>query len=109
MELIWEALRLRLQLLTGNQGNVWQHAFSPSDEMKIIAFKPGWAEQDTEIWWTNLKIAISDCTHKLGQKKNNIGAIGISYQMHGLVTVDKNNKVLRPSNNLVRQQGCRIW
>jgi len=65
--------------------------------MKIIALKPGWAEQDTEIWWTNLKAAICDCTGQLGQKKNDIGAIGISYQMHGLVTVDKNKNVLRPS------------
>jgi xylulokinase len=65
--------------------------------MKIVALKPGWAEQDTEMWWANLKLAISDCTRMLGLKKNDIGAIGISYQMHGLVTVDKNRKVLRPS------------
>jgi xylulokinase len=65
--------------------------------MKIIALKPGWAEQDPEIWWTNLKVAINECTKKLGKQKDKIGAIGISYQMHGLVTVDKNNKVLRNS------------
>lgn len=67
------------------------------DRRSIIALKPGWAEQDTEIWWTNLKAAISTCTGKLGHQKYDIGAIGISYQMHGLVAIDKNYKVLRPS------------
>jgi xylulokinase len=88
---------VKASVIDGESGKCLATAYSPSDEMKIIALKPGWAEQDTEIWWTNLKAAIADCTRKVGQKKNDIGAIGISYQMHGLVTVDNNNKVLRPS------------
>ncbi len=88
---------VKASVIDGESGKCLATAFYPSDEMKIIALKPGWAEQDTEIWWTNLKSAISDCTSQLGQKKNEIGAIGISYQMHGLVTVDRNDKVLRPS------------
>jgi len=88
---------VKASVIDGESGKCLATAFNPSDEMKIIALKPGWAEQDTEIWWSNLKASIADCTNKLGQKKNDIGAIGISYQMHGLVTVDKNNKVLRPS------------
>jgi xylulokinase len=88
---------VKASVIDGDSGKCLATAFYPSDEMKIIALKPGWAEQDTEIWWTNLKSAIKDCTDKLGSKKNDIGAIGISYQMHGLVTVDKNFKVLRPS------------
>jgi xylulokinase len=88
---------VKASVIDGESGECLATAFYPSDEMKIIALKPGWAEQDTEIWWSNLKASITDCTNKLGQKKNDIGAIGISYQMHGLVTVDKNNKVLRPS------------
>lgn len=88
---------VKVSVIDGESGKCLATAFNPSDEMKIIALKPGWAEQDTEIWWSNLKASIADCTNKLGQKKNDIGAIGISYQMHGLVTVDKNNKVLRPS------------
>ena len=88
---------VKASVIDGETGICLATAFYPSDEMKIISLKPGWAEQDTEIWWTNLKSAISDCTGKLGLKKNDIGAIGISYQMHGLVTIDKNHKVLRPS------------
>jgi xylulokinase len=88
---------VKASVIDGESGNCLATSFSPSDEMKIIALKPGWAEQDTEIWWSNLKIAIGNCIRKLGQKKDNIGAIGISYQMHGLVTVDKDNKVLRNS------------
>jgi xylulokinase len=88
---------VKASVTDGDTGRCLATAFYPSDEMKIIALKPGWAEQDTEIWWTNLKSAIIDCAGKLGTKKNDIGAIGISYQMHGLVTIDRNQKVLRPS------------
>jgi len=88
---------VKASVIDGESGKCLATSFSPSEEMKIIALKPGWAEQDTEIWWSNLKIAIANCIRKLGQKKDNIGAIGISYQMHGLVTVDKNNRVLRNS------------
>ncbi len=88
---------VKASVIDGESGNCLATAFYPSDEMKIIAQKPGWAEQDTEIWWTNLKSAIKDCTIKIGKNKNDIGAIGISYQMHGLVVVDKDFKVLRPS------------
>lgn len=88
---------VKASVIDGESGQCLATAFAPAHEMKIIALKPGWAEQDTEVWWSNLKTAITACTHKLGQNKNKIGAIGISYQMHGLVTVDNNNKVLRNS------------
>ena len=88
---------VKASVIDGESGKCLATAFSPSDEMNIIALKSGWAEQDTEIWWLNLKAAISECTSKLGQKKDKIGAIGISYQMHGLVAVDINHKVLRNS------------
>ncbi len=88
---------IKASVIDGESGKCLATAFYPSDEMKIIARNPGWAEQDTEIWWTNLKASVAECTGKLGQKNKNIGAIGISYQMHGLVTVDKDYKVLRPS------------
>jgi xylulokinase len=88
---------VKASVIDGETGISLATAYSPADEMKIIALKPGWAEQDTEIWWSNMKTAIRECCHKLGQKKDKIGAMGISYQMHGLVAVDKNSKVLRRS------------
>ncbi len=88
---------VKVSVIDGESGKCLASSFHPKDEMKIIARKPGWAEQDTETWWTNLKASISYCNNQLGARKNEIGAIGISYQMHGLVTLDKNLKVLRPS------------
>jgi xylulokinase len=88
---------VKASVIDGETGISLASAFYPKEEMKIISVKPGWAEQNTEIWWANLKAAISDCTGRIGKRKNDIGAIGISYQMHGLVTVDRNNNVLRPS------------
>jgi len=88
---------VKASVIDGESGKCLATSFSPSTEMNIIAVKPGWAEQDTEVWWSNLRTAISACTHELGQKKDEIGAIGISYQMHGLVAIDKNDKVLRNS------------
>lgn len=88
---------VKASVINGETGKIEATAFYPKEEMKIIANKPGWAEQDPEAWWSNLKNAIKDCSSQLGNKKNDIKAIGISYQMHGLVVVDKNKKVLRPS------------
>jgi xylulokinase len=88
---------VKASVIDGESGRCLASAFYPEDEMKIIAVKAGWAEQNPDTWWANLKEAIADCTSKLGKKKNDIGAIGISYQMHGLVVIDRNNEVLRPS------------
>lgn len=69
----------------------------PEEENEIISLQAGWAEQDPEMWWQCTVEAIRKLTvtHKIDG--NNVKAIGISYQMHGLVMVDKNQKVLRKS------------
>ena len=72
-------------------------AFYPKEEMQIKAVQPGWAEQEPELWWQNLKLATKDILFNSGVKNTDIKAIGISYQMHGLVLVDNNKNVLRPS------------
>jgi xylulokinase len=72
-------------------------AFYPKEEMPIKAVQAGWAEQDPEMWWQNLTLATRDILAKSGAKGTDIKAIGISYQMHGLVCIDKDRKVLRPS------------
>jgi xylulokinase len=67
----------------------------PETETDIIALQPGWAEQSPELWWEHVQQAILLChTRKLYDPKS-IGAIGIAYQMHGLVLVDKDQEVLR--------------
>jgi len=69
----------------------------PDTESPIIAVKPGWAEQSPEMWWDNVQTAIGLC-HKNGNyTPTDISAIGIGYQMHGLVLIDKEQKVLRNS------------
>jgi xylulokinase len=88
---------VKASVIDGESGKNLASEFYPKEEMKIIARQPGWAEQDPEEWWTNLKHAIAGCTAKLGMLKKDIGAIGISYQMHGLVIIDKDKKVIRPS------------
>lgn len=88
---------VKVSVIDGETGNCLAAAFHPKDEMNINAIKPGWAEQDPETWWKNLLLALEECTLKIGEKKNSIGAIGISYQMHGLVVTDKKFNVIRPS------------
>ncbi len=69
----------------------------PQTEAEIISLQNGWAEQSPESWWQHTLQAIKDLN---GQKKFNsyhIKAIGIAYQMHGLVLVDKDQNILRNS------------
>lgn len=88
---------VKVSVIEGETGTCIASAFHPETEMSIVVPSPGWAEQDPEVWWDNLKMALGACLKSVAQRKNEIGAIGISYQMHGLVTVDKSSKVLRPS------------
>ena len=88
---------VKASIIDGETGKCLAMVYYPEKEMEIIANQPGWAEQEPEIWWENLKLAISGCTGKPGIQKESIGAIGISYQMHGLVMVDNKRELLRPS------------
>lgn len=79
---------------TGETVGVAQH---PEREMPIDAPQPGWAEQDPASWWEHVCHATRNLLKKTGIDPSEIGAVGISYQMHGLVLIDKGGKVLRPS------------
>jgi len=46
---------VKASVIDGESGQCLASAFHPKDEMEIIAKKPGWAEQDPEIWWSNLQ------------------------------------------------------
>ena len=88
---------VKASIVEGPSGKCMASAFYPKQEMKITAFKAGWAEQAPELWWENLKLAIHEVLSTTKVDPKTIDSIGISYQMHGLVVVDKNRKVLRPS------------
>lgn len=84
-------------LVEANTGKIIASDFYPKEEMKITAVKAGWAEQEPEEWWKNLKLAHESIVKQSGIKAEDIKAIGITWQMHGLVLVDKDKNVLRPS------------
>lgn len=69
----------------------------PEQEMDMISLQPGWAEQQPEVWWNNLCKATTILLRNNQIASEDIKGIGIAYQMHGLVLVDKEQKVLRPS------------
>lgn len=88
---------VKASLVDAQNGRCVATAFYPKSEAPIYAVKPGWAEQDPSMWWENLKLATADIMAASAVSPSDIKAIGISYQMHGLVCVDKDRNVLRPS------------
>lgn len=88
---------VKASLVNAVTGKCVASAFYPKTEAAIIAVKQGWAEQEPANWWENLKLSTKAIMAESGVKAEDIKAIGISYQMHGLVCVDKNQNVLRPA------------
>lgn len=88
---------VKASLVNADTGKCVATAFYPEKEAPIMAVKAGWAEQDPQMWWDNAKLSLKKIMAEAGVKGEDIKAIGISYQMHGLVCIDKNQKVLRPS------------
>ncbi len=87
---------IKAGLVNADSGVAVASAQSPSQELAINAPNPGWAEQDPDVWWEHVINAI-DLLFQSNIDKHDVVAIGISYQMHGLVAVDEQLKVLRPS------------
>ena len=97
---------VKASLVDAQSGKCVASAFYPKQEAPIISKKAGWAEQDPSMWMGNLRLATEDVLHQLGEiiphraqldLADAVAAIGISYQMHGLVCVDRDMNVLRPS------------
>ncbi|MDD3789059.1 MAG: FGGY family carbohydrate kinase, partial [Petrimonas sp.] len=84
-------------LVDTDSGKIVASDFFPKTEMTMYAAQAGWAEQDPEMWWENLKLANASVLKQSGVNAEEIKGIGISWQMHGLVAVDKDFNVLRPS------------
>ena len=88
---------VKASLVDADSGKCVSSAFFPEKEAPILAVKAGWAEQDPESWWQYAKLSLQKIMAESGAQAEEVVAIGISYQMHGLVCVDKNLKPLRPS------------
>ena len=88
---------VKAALVDSESGRTVATAQYPDTEAPIIARQPGWAEQESEMWWEELKQATLRVAAQVDGGLTNVKAIGISYQMHGLVCVDKQGMALRPS------------
>jgi xylulokinase len=88
---------VKVSLLDIEKGTSAASAFYPKTEMTISVPQPEWAEQAPEDWWENIKNALSEVLNTAKVNVSDIKAIGITYQMHGLVALDKDGNVVRPS------------
>lgn len=88
---------IKAALVDAQTGKQLAVAQSPETELEMLAVQPGWAEQYPETWWANVCLATQKLLQSTGADPAQIKGIGIAYQMHGLVLVDENQEVLRPS------------
>ena len=88
---------VKISLVEAASGKTLASAQSPSAEMAMLALHEGWAEQHPDMWWAELVNATNLLRGRFPFKPEDVLAVGISYQMHGLVLVDKDQNVLRPS------------
>ena len=86
---------VKVSLVDVDGGQNVVSAFYPETEAPIKSVKAGWAEQSPDNWWAYLKSALAKVMNESGVAKEQIQAIGISYQMHGLVCVDRSLRPLR--------------
>lgn len=88
---------VKASLVSAETGKSVASDFFPKSEARIMAAQQGWAEQEPQTWWDCLKEAVRSVMAQSGVTPDRVRAIGISYQMHGLVCVDRKQNVLRPS------------
>ncbi|MES2455949.1 MAG: FGGY family carbohydrate kinase [Bacteroidota bacterium] len=88
---------IKISVVDAANGDIKATASYPDQESEIIALQSGWAEQSPDMWWEHVQKAIAICNAKKAYDPKDIAAIGIAYQMHGLVMVDKDQNSLRNS------------
>jgi xylulokinase len=88
---------IKAALLDAATGRSIASATSPGTELEIAAPRPGWAEQDPDTWWRHVVLASADLRAQAGPRWRDVRAIGIAYQMHGLVALDRAGRPVRPS------------
>lgn len=88
---------IKVAIINAADGTALATSRFPKTEMEIQAPHSGWAEQSPEFWWSCTLKAIDQACKESKIAPNQISAIGIAYQMHGLVAIDRAGKVIRPS------------
>ena len=88
---------IKVSVIDSNTKACIASAQFPETETAIVSHEPGWAEQNPDMWWFNVKAAILKVNRSGKFNPKDICAIGIAYQMHGLVLIDKCKNVLRDS------------
>lgn len=89
---------IKVSVVDAMNGKCLSSAQHPvGEERSILSAHPGWAEQSPNDWWTDVQAAILQAHASGNYNSQDIAAIGIAYQMHGLVLVDKRNQLLRNS------------
>ena len=91
---------IKAALVDIDSGRLVAQATSPDTELEMAAPRPGWAEQDPDVWWRHLVAATAQLDETLrgtGGTLADVQAVGIAYQMHGLVLTDAAGAVLRPA------------
>lgn len=90
--------QIKAALVEGESRKVIAEVQYPKNDMRIIAKRPGWAEQEPELWWMHFCMATRKLLSLATEvRPEEIGGIGLAYQMHGLVLIDADGQVLRPS------------
>jgi len=88
---------IKVSVIEAASQNIIASAQYPETEAEIISLQKGWAEQSPVQWWNDVQIAIKKVNASGKYNPSDIGAIGIAYQMHGLVLIDNQGQVLRDS------------
>jgi xylulokinase len=88
---------VKASILDAGTGSCIASASSPESEQEISSPRPGFAEQDPATWRHNAKLAVRSAQQRAGIASGDVKAVGIAYQMHGLVCVDASGEVLRPA------------
>jgi xylulokinase len=88
---------VKASLIDSASGRVITHATSPATEMAIDSPKPGWAEQHPDLWWEHVCNCLSALKNSSPNELARVKAVGIAYQMHGLVLLDRDGKPVRPA------------
>jgi xylulokinase len=88
---------VKVCIVDADTQNIVASAQYPDEESPIISLQSGWAEQAPDMWWEQTRRALYKCHASGKYNPQDIASIGIAYQMHGLVLVDKDQNVLRNS------------